>query len=296
MIQVALEWAQVMAGTTTPILEDNKVLPHLTEQWLAGVQEFLVENNSSIHIPSLRKQQVCRTNDQRIMDIVMKQQCWTDRQIRNINNYRLYLRVENISDMANNQGDRILQPILKGIRCGSTSTMHWPIQARPSSGKGAWTDWRAFLKSICRHTNILRKPLGHWTNTNSWTWAEYIDPTTNKVYIQRNGLWTQYKIIKKNRRTWNLQEETSLVTVDTTNFTPCEFIESAMAIRTPIRARPTPIEHRGSSASSTSTASNTSNNTKWHEFVAQLPAWEQELLCHSEECDDTDTTFEYQMQ
>jgi hypothetical protein len=160
MIKVALEWAQVMAGTTTPILEDNKVLPHLTEQWLAGVQEFLVENNSSIHIPSLREQQVRRTNDQRIMDIVMKQQRWTPRQIRNINNCRLYLRVENISNMANNQGDRILQPILKGIRCGSTSTMHWPIQARPSSGKGAWTDWRAFLKSICRHANILRKPLG----------------------------------------------------------------------------------------------------------------------------------------
>jgi hypothetical protein len=53
IIKVALKWAQVMAGTTTPILEDNKVLPHLTEQWLAGVQEFLVENNSSIHIPSL---------------------------------------------------------------------------------------------------------------------------------------------------------------------------------------------------------------------------------------------------
>jgi hypothetical protein len=282
-----------MAGTTTPIFEDNKVLPHLTEQWLAGVQEFLVENNSSIHIPSLRTQQVRRTNDQHIMDIVMKQ---PPRQICNINNCRLYLRVENISDMANNQGDRILQPILKGVRCGSTSTMHWPIQARPSSGKGAWTDLRAFLKSICRHANILRKPLGHWINTTSRKWTKYIDPTTNKVYVQQEGHWTQYKVNKKNRRMLNLQEERTLGMVDTTHLTPCEFIESTKAIRTPICARLTPAERRRSSASSSSIASNTSNNTRWQEFVAQLPAWEQELLCHSEECDDTDTTFEYQMQ
>jgi hypothetical protein len=50
------------------------------------------------------------------MDIAMMQQQWTKRQIRNINNCRMYLRVENISDIANNHGDKIMEPIFNGTR------------------------------------------------------------------------------------------------------------------------------------------------------------------------------------
>ena len=56
MIRIALEWAQVIAGTTTPILEDNKPLPQVTEPWISGVQQFLVKHNSSIRIDNLTQQ------------------------------------------------------------------------------------------------------------------------------------------------------------------------------------------------------------------------------------------------
>jgi hypothetical protein len=43
------------------------------------------------------------------------------------------------------------------------------------------------------------------------------------------------------------------------------------------------------------TSMDSSNNKKWQQFVTSLPAWEQELLHNSEECEDTETTFAHQL-
>ena len=64
MIKIALEWAQVIAGTTTPILEASEVLPHLTQPWIKRVHEFLVKYNSGIQVRSLTPQRVCQRLDQ----------------------------------------------------------------------------------------------------------------------------------------------------------------------------------------------------------------------------------------
>ena len=106
MIKIALEWAQLIAGTTTPVLEAGEVLPHMTEKWISDTHRFLVQHNSGVKIPSLYKPIIRRTFDQRIMDVVMDQP-FSDREVRDINNCHLFLQVETNADIATNSGDKI---------------------------------------------------------------------------------------------------------------------------------------------------------------------------------------------
>ena len=85
------------------------------------------------------------------------QNIWDNRQVKDINNCRLYLQVETILDIANNRGDQILKPILKGQRGGSQPTNLWPVQARPENGKkSAWEAWNKFMATLCTHGNSLQ--------------------------------------------------------------------------------------------------------------------------------------------
>ena len=113
MIKIALDWAQLIAGTTTPVMEASEILPHLTEPWIADTHRFLVQHNSGIKIPSLIKPITRRHADQRIMDVMMNLNL-SDHEVKDINNCRLFLQVEMIADIAMNQGDKIRDSVRKG--------------------------------------------------------------------------------------------------------------------------------------------------------------------------------------
>ena len=198
-IKIALEWAQLIAGTTTPVMEAREVLPHLMEPWIADTHRFLVQHNSEIRIPSLIIPTTRRRFDRRIMDVMMDQQ-FSDREVKDINNCRLFLQVETIADIATIQGDKIRDSVRKGECSGSISTLLWPVQEKPvTRGKrNAWIAWRKFLDSICTHDNTLRQPLGEWRDTTHRMWNEYYDPEGNHVYVKNQQQWDVYTVREKN--------------------------------------------------------------------------------------------------
>jgi hypothetical protein len=100
------------------------------------------------------------------------------------------------------------------------------------------------------------------------------------VYIKNPNGWTQYKIMNKRRRTWELAQESQSPNIQVEGLIPCEYIPQARAIRSPkYRA---PIEH---------TSKAPSNPLTWQEFVQSLPEWEQDLLRESKEVEDTATSL-----
>jgi hypothetical protein len=100
------------------------------------------------------------------------------------------------------------------------------------------------------------------------------------VYIKNPNGWTQYKIMNKCRRTWELVQELQSQNIQVEGLIPCEYIPQARAIRPPkYRA---PIEQIREAPS---------NPATWQEFVRSLPEWEQDLLRESEEVADTDTSL-----
>jgi hypothetical protein len=206
---------------------------------------------------------------------------WDNRQVKDINNCRLYLQVETISDIANVHGDKILPTMRQGYRGGSTPVALWPVQARPEGGRNsAWAAWKKFLDTLCTSGNTLRRPLGEWENTKDRLWSEYYSPEENKVYIKNPSGWTQYKITNRRRRTWELVQESQSQNIHMDGLIPCKYIPQARAIRPPkYRA---PVEQ---------TREASSNPSTWQEFVQSLPEWEQDLLRESKEVEDTATSL-----
>ena len=134
-------------------------------------------------------------------------QAFSDREVKDINNCRLFLQVETITDIATNRGNKIRESVRKGESSGSISNLLWPVQQKPATtGKRkAWIAWRKFLDLICTHGNNLRQPLGEWRDTTNQRWTEYYDPEGNQVYVKNQQKRDVYQVIEKKRKTWMLQ-------------------------------------------------------------------------------------------
>lgn len=138
------------------------------------------------------------------MEIARASPRWTARQLRDIENCRVYLRVTTISEIT--QGDGIhLQPgAWKCTAVDSKPTMLWPIQGRP--GNIAIRSWTFFLSSLCNvNTKKLHAPLGAWTNLSDREWESMYNPNTGLVYRKINGKWYSYQILHKKRLCWDIE-------------------------------------------------------------------------------------------
>jgi hypothetical protein len=91
MLIIYFNWLQVIAGTSIPILDDARQLPHITDRWIKTVQNFLNKTNSSILIQDLVILQPRREQDIHIMDQIIDSHIWSARETRTLNNWRLYL-------------------------------------------------------------------------------------------------------------------------------------------------------------------------------------------------------------
>jgi hypothetical protein len=111
ILQVALAWAQMEAGISTPIMEDTQThIPYLTEGWIVMVRDFLHSIRGSLHIPPTLlplPMRPPRENDQCLMEFLIPNK-WSDRKLTTINNCRCHLRAIYISDICNAAGTEIL--------------------------------------------------------------------------------------------------------------------------------------------------------------------------------------------
>jgi hypothetical protein len=53
-LKIYLNWIQVLAGTSIPVLDDRRKLPHITDLWITIVHHFLNITNSGIDIQGIR--------------------------------------------------------------------------------------------------------------------------------------------------------------------------------------------------------------------------------------------------
>ena len=95
-LQIALAWAQQIAGTSIPILEEERDLVHFEEKWLTALQTFLRDNNSEITVQKNFVSPLRRKHDDHLMDMALDR-AWGTKQTKQINNCRLYLQVTTVS-------------------------------------------------------------------------------------------------------------------------------------------------------------------------------------------------------
>jgi hypothetical protein len=179
LIRCQYQWAQRVAGTEKQILMDPKTrIPQLDgEVGIQTLREFLRISDLGIEIPSIATPNHKRVGD-RVLMTALAESGATDLVIQRANQCRLYLRVETLADVANKEGDAILQSAMDWEPRGRQTAMSdalWPKQTRP--GEIYRKAWKDTLKMFCKDrsinciTNWASGQISPWQGTGKHTTA-----------------------------------------------------------------------------------------------------------------------------
>ena len=139
--------------------------------WIQTLGRFIGECDRRIHTDDKRVIGLQRANDRYIMCDVKSYSVTTQRYIQQC---RLYLKVQMLSDITTAGGNRVERSYYAGGKTRE-STLRWPNQGKPN--KRAWKEW-------CRHLDTYRcaeqgqsmqlkdgYKLGNWINSHQkWEW------------------------------------------------------------------------------------------------------------------------------
>ena len=180
-LQTNLEWIQQEAGTKSRYLQDtSETITYIYNGLIPHIRRSLQKVQFSIWTEEECKN--TRKNDSYIMDTVRG--AYTKARIKIINNWRLYLQVEKVSDIATADGTTIHHGWFQrnGVR-NSKSTLQWPRQIPPHNKY--WSVWTSALRLLTSENRKLRNPLMEWEITQAEhqrKYKYYIDNNTNKIY------------------------------------------------------------------------------------------------------------------
>jgi hypothetical protein len=164
-----LDTAQLIAGVSAPLLEYPSLThPHLTDPWLDSRRSFLTECDAKLTVSPAWTLTLHRTKDRIIMEVAEISKT-TSIDLRHVNQCRLCLKVQRLSDLRNGAGTEFLPKALshKYHSHNVEPNLTWPRQGEPSPR--AWATSKNYqipipwYNSISPNT-ILRKGL---TDQNS---------------------------------------------------------------------------------------------------------------------------------
>lgn len=197
---VNINWLQLHSGSFQPILSSTSSLPYLKQNWILHMREFLWSINGKISIPAQWVPIAQRRHDVALMDRFCELSVGKD-VLRIANNWRLFFQVTTLSDITTADGTRI-QPKywLQGrhdltIGSAQTTTLNWPIQARPESQHfGKWIKCLKAAFRIDTAAGLLptHLQLGDWTITHKESanrWTSYYDSSTQCLYQAQSPNW-----------------------------------------------------------------------------------------------------------
>jgi hypothetical protein len=147
LILLNLQYLQPEAGISECLLENPGVhIDYLTPSWLVSVRKFLALHNMSITLTDQPTIALAGLSDQFIMQHTHLRR-YSHRQQRDINLVRMFLQVNTLADMTNeDHPNKICLSCLDGKRpMGWQSTMRWPRQETPSPSQRRL--WKRFIVS-----------------------------------------------------------------------------------------------------------------------------------------------------
>jgi hypothetical protein len=201
--QIGVDWTQLHAGVSYPILEKTQPsLPHLEAGWCTSMHDSLGNIDASIHLPTSVLPRALRQHDCILMDDLIYS-IFTPSQVKKINLCRLYLQVECLAKICNPTGTCILDAVWRGTRPLSHSLFLWPRQTRPHSA--SWQLWRRFIHLVYLHSSKQRsmvrssdlrlaQRLGPWLGNRHLEirrWRTYVSTDGDTLYHYRHDILYQ---------------------------------------------------------------------------------------------------------
>ena len=124
-----------------------------------------------------------RVNDVALMDALVSTNYFSKKELRAINNCRLYLEVFFLSDISSGDGSKIMHQYLMGLRIASmTSSRKWPRQNRPN--ETSWNLWKLAVTEVWKKYNgdAYDLRLGNWINNSHQSFECYYDRNADQVF------------------------------------------------------------------------------------------------------------------
>jgi hypothetical protein len=169
-IMTLLESYQMATGMCGNPLSNIIHQTHVDAPWLETLREFLHSIQATIRIPSLATINPLRQFDKCIMIHAIKSKLFSSQEMRMINNCRMFLQVNFLSEISTGDGQRLLPSAYNGeqdamnkpvLWSTSVSTILWPYQPAPC--KVAWGAWQKCLNLFIRSKSMfLIQQLGKW--------------------------------------------------------------------------------------------------------------------------------------
>ena len=280
---IALDWTQLHAGTRTKVMEETKYIPYIIEPWIDSVHAYMVDNNIKLKIPTTKIQPLRRDNDKYLMEEAINMGL-SVRDLRDINNCRMFLKVTTLAEITNCEGTHILKQSFQCTGTNSKSTFLWPIQEQPTA---AFNTWRNFLSMFTTSNRRLKQKLGKWTNLKGRKWCTYYHEKDRLVYIKKpDNSWDVHELpLEGSKRRYNIIQND---TINNVRQLPKDHLIPVHLKRKKNRLTvsiPCGIRHPPRNTSPDPTEA-----TSWQDFVCSLPEWEQDLL--RDNTDAHNLTFE----
>ena len=147
LAKIALQWWQLLAGTSFPLLQNTTAnLEYTGQNWFTSLRTFLHSCQGNLIIPNAINStpKLIRANDVSIMDEILKHD-FKKQEMENFNRVRLWMGVYSIAEISTAAGDRITTEAWEGTRIRYTQSL-WPIQDKP--GKQSFHSWRKMLYKV----------------------------------------------------------------------------------------------------------------------------------------------------
>jgi hypothetical protein len=164
--------------------QDYKIFGQLaTNSWLQHLWELCDDSNFQL-ISSAPQLYLARDHDKFLMT-AFASHGYQDSQLTLLNLYRLSCYALCLSDISTGDGRRILPRSWQGYPTDSSGCeFEWHYHGRPSNM--AWDLWQSALRNcfltIETAQQILRQPLGSWTNSTPPNCHWFYSPSQDRVY------------------------------------------------------------------------------------------------------------------
>jgi hypothetical protein len=199
VIWLVLNWLQIVSGIGEPILESSQILNYMDKTWFTAVKGYINDTRVKIVIDNIWIVKPMRQHDIVLMDVVNTLDINNARK-RDFNNWRLYFKVNTLSEITNYYGNKIREGYFNKKKLNtetSNSCLKWPNQQHPT--KTYFNKWKDVIKMItnCNEEGILETKLGEWYSN----YQEFIKPKilihyitdVIAIYDEKNNRWEIHK-------------------------------------------------------------------------------------------------------
>ena len=209
IIKHNLESLQLILGTHHHIfqLAYDKYGMLVPKSWITHLWEMSCKYKISIN-GFYERTTPTRKNDKALMDMIVESDRFSPNEKEKINYCRLYLQVQNLSDITNGQGEHIDYCAVHHIRNPDRISEHkWPYQPNPSAA--SWKIWDEALYSVwsVNHQYKLHTSLGHFikqpTFSSPWSYHYESDILYYRISTMSYSIYKKTSKVHTRNHTFN---------------------------------------------------------------------------------------------